>query len=238
MPSALRRTRNSYTLRKKIEVLDGFHRAGLSVTAFHEANGIPESTLKTWLAIELSLRSLGVALSRRRRHGGGRPPSIPFSQGLLTYIKDLCRASRAVTVSRLIEFIKPEEPEWLQNYVATKAPDSLMRLLREFIYRHGFSRKRATSKKLAEDELEGEKEAFATEFWSCFSDVPSDSIPLDVGVMGVFKAKLRRLWIEDATVHNTAAHKRRATIERAIQAWDEISSSIIKSSFEKAIPRK
>ncbi|OQR86075.1 hypothetical protein ACHHYP_20512 [Achlya hypogyna] len=118
------------------------------------------------------------------------------------------------------------------------------------------------------------------EFWSCFADVPSDSIvnadetgiyydyppndssydymwtnveseivalppnctsvaqPLDVGVMGVFKAKLRRLWIEDATVHITAAQKRRATIQRAIQAWDEISRSIIKSSFEKAIPRK
>jgi len=38
-------------------------------------------------------------------------------------------------------------------------------------------------------------------------------------------------------VAKTAKEKRLATINRAIQAWDEISVIVIKKSFQKAIPR-
>jgi hypothetical protein len=61
--------------------------------------------------------------------------------------------------------------------------------------------------------------------------------PLDVGIMGPFKSKLRRLWLhEEAKANMTAKEKRRATIDRAIKAWDEISADVVVRSFEKALP--
>ena len=75
--------------------------------------------------------------------------------------------------------------------------------------------------------------------------------PLDVGVMGPFKAILRSKWlmesvdevlneyrnIRDVGSPRTAAEKRIATIKRAIGAWDEISEDLIRKSFAKALPR-
>jgi hypothetical protein len=62
--------------------------------------------------------------------------------------------------------------------------------------------------------------------------------PLDVGVMGPFKAILRTLWLEEEHTATDAASKRRTTIDRAIKAWGMITSSTIVASFEKAIPRE
>ncbi|KDO31021.1 hypothetical protein SPRG_19567 [Saprolegnia parasitica CBS 223.65] len=61
--------------------------------------------------------------------------------------------------------------------------------------------------------------------------------PLDVGVMGPFKAKLRALWLRDTKKYTTPAEKRMAVIKRAIAAWDDISEDAIKSAFAKAIPK-
>ncbi|OQR85124.1 hypothetical protein ACHHYP_20606 [Achlya hypogyna] len=179
----------------------------------------------------------------------------------------------------MIEFIKYEEQPWLQEYLSTRSEDSLQRLLRNFAYRYGFSRKRAISKQLSESDLESKKAAFAADFWACFYDVPPALIlnadetgkfldspprtelepgsvllvdnfkahvsdtsyevmwnqvqselvalppnctsvcqPLDVGVMGPFKAKLRRMWMKDLNIYNTPKEKRLATIQRAILA--------------------
>jgi hypothetical protein len=53
-----------------------------------------------------------------------------------------------------------------------------------------------------------------------------------------YKAKLRRLWLHEESKSNmTAKEKRRATIDRAIKAWDEITTESVIRSFEKAIPR-
>ncbi|RLO09329.1 hypothetical protein DYB28_003733 [Aphanomyces astaci] len=64
--------------------------------------------------------------------------------------------------------------------------------------------------------------------------------PLDVGVMGPFKAMLKTEWfLEDtdsADENMTAEQKRRATISRTIRVWDKISLETIVSSCEKAIP--
>jgi hypothetical protein len=61
--------------------------------------------------------------------------------------------------------------------------------------------------------------------------------PLDVGIMGPFKSKLRNLWLEDTHVYVTAAEKRMAVILRAIKAWESISISAVQSAFEKAMPK-
>ena len=61
--------------------------------------------------------------------------------------------------------------------------------------------------------------------------------PLDVGVMGPFKQIIGRMWLTDKNQSKTAEEKRKATIMRAICAWDEISPNIVKPPFEKAIPK-
>ncbi len=56
--------------------------------------------------------------------------------------------------------------------------------------------------------------------------------------MGVFKAKLRYLWLrEKRVVNRSAKDKRLASINRAIQAWAQITPEAVLSAFEKAIPR-
>jgi len=64
--------------------------------------------------------------------------------------------------------------------------------------------------------------------------------PLDVGVMGPFKAALRRLWLEeeDGAMLETAAQKRRRAILRSVKAWSMISADTVRKSFTKAIPQK
>ncbi|KAF0704012.1 hypothetical protein AaE_015150, partial [Aphanomyces astaci] len=51
--------------------------------------------------------------------------------------------------------------------------------------------------------------------------------PLDVGVMGPLKAKLRARWLLERPVV-TAAEKRMKMIERTISAWESISESSVK----------
>ena len=55
--------------------------------------------------------------------------------------------------------------------------------------------------------------------------------------MLVLWGHLSRMWLTDKNRPKTAEEKRKATIMRAIRAWDEISPDIVKSSFEKAIPK-
>ncbi|KAF0724855.1 hypothetical protein Ae201684_016604 [Aphanomyces euteiches] len=62
--------------------------------------------------------------------------------------------------------------------------------------------------------------------------------PLDVGVMGPFKAKLRKLYLQEAYHPSSAVEKRMACIKRAIKAWELITPETIKKAFDKAIPRK
>ena len=61
--------------------------------------------------------------------------------------------------------------------------------------------------------------------------------PLDVGIMGPFKAKIRALWLRDTKKYTTQPPKRMAVSKRAIAAWDGISQEAVKSAFIKAIPQ-
>ncbi|ETV93736.1 hypothetical protein H310_12312 [Aphanomyces invadans] len=53
--------------------------------------------------------------------------------------------------------------------------------------------------------------------------------------MGSLKSKLRSKWLQVAPV-TTAAEKRLAMIKRTIADGEEIPTSLIRRSFEKAIP--
>ncbi|RHY14123.1 hypothetical protein DYB32_010874 [Aphanomyces invadans] len=80
----------------------------------------------------------------------------------------------------------------------------------------------------------------SSQLFSVLEPLPKNSTsvcqPLDVGVMGPLKSKLRSKWLREAPVV-TAAEKRMAMIKRTIEAWDEMSSDLISRSFIKAIPK-
>ncbi|KAG6953260.1 hypothetical protein JG687_00012491, partial [Phytophthora cactorum] len=60
--------------------------------------------------------------------------------------------------------------------------------------------------------------------------------PLDVGVIGPLKAKLRSHWLlEEVAEKPTAAEKRMTMIKRTIAMWEDVSEDIVKSSFSKAL---
>jgi DDE superfamily endonuclease len=62
--------------------------------------------------------------------------------------------------------------------------------------------------------------------------------PLDVGVMGPFKSRLRSRWLRERARSNlTAAEKRMVMIRRSIAAWEDMSESVVAKSFEKAVPK-
>ncbi|RLN70846.1 hypothetical protein BBJ28_00017005 [Nothophytophthora sp. Chile5] len=63
--------------------------------------------------------------------------------------------------------------------------------------------------------------------------------PLDVGVMGPLKQKIRALWLLEESDRGvfTAQQKRIATIKRTIAAWEQLSEAVIIRAFEKALPR-
>lgn len=62
--------------------------------------------------------------------------------------------------------------------------------------------------------------------------------PLDVGVMGPLKAKLRTFWVTEKGVAKTAAEKRLAMVKRTIAAWEAIPEDTVRKSFVKALPQQ
>jgi hypothetical protein len=82
----------------------------------------------------------------------------------------------------------------------------------------------------------------AEEVFSVVYPLPANSTstcqPLDVGVMGPLKSKIRHLaTIAKGEAPVTAKEKRIAAIKRTIAAWNGIHEDVIARSFEKAIPR-
>ncbi|RHY42340.1 hypothetical protein DYB34_013968 [Aphanomyces astaci] len=79
------------------------------------------------------------------------------------------------------------------------------------------------------------------ELFSVVEELPANSTctcqPLDVGVMGPFKAKCRTEWIHETKV-TSAAEKRLAMVQRILKVWEAIPSAMITRSFDKAFPRE
>ncbi|KAF0692514.1 Aste57867_16416 [Aphanomyces stellatus] len=87
---------------------------------------------------------------------------------------------------------------------------------------------------------EASHETIATELFSVLEPLPKNCTsvcqPLDVGVMGPLKAKLRSKWLYEKPVVS-AAEKRLAMIKRTIEVWEEMSTETVRRSFEKALPK-
>ncbi|KAF0716402.1 Aste57867_2874 [Aphanomyces stellatus] len=79
----------------------------------------------------------------------------------------------------------------------------------------------------------------SSDLFSVLEPLPKNSTsvcqPLDVGVMGPLKSKLRSLWLREKPVVS-AAEKMFAMIERTIAAWDAMPCNVASRAFAKAIP--
>ncbi|KAI9997357.1 hypothetical protein PInf_001153 [Phytophthora infestans] len=141
--------------------------------------------------------------------------------------------------SHVLLFDKEEYPDFFNDYLAKNKEESLGRLIR----RLGFSFRRFTKSILSKVDLEAEQRAFASLV---------GTKPLDVGVMGPHKQKLRAITLAFElgavgpsghlplrerllTIERMSAlEKRKRLVERVIAAWDAVSKDTIKKAWLKA----
>eukprot|EP00644_Phytophthora_capsici_P001163 jgi/Phyca11/129677/e_gw1.86.161.1 len=88
--------------------------------------------------------------------------------------------------------------------------------------------------------VSGESDAIVSdELMSVLQPLPKNATsvcqPLDVGIMGPLKAKLKALWLFENATATTAKEKRLATIKRTIAAWESIEAATVTSAFNKAL---
>ncbi|KUF98716.1 Dimodular nonribosomal peptide synthase [Phytophthora nicotianae] len=88
--------------------------------------------------------------------------------------------------------------------------------------------------------VSGESEAIVSEkLKAVLQPLPKNATsvcqPLDVGIMGPLKAKLKALWLFESTTATSAKEKRLATIKRAISAWESIAADTVTSAFNKTL---
>lgn len=88
--------------------------------------------------------------------------------------------------------------------------------------------------------VSGESEAIISEeLMAVLQPLPKNSTsvcqPLDVGIMGPLKAKLKALWLTEKATATTAKEKRIATIKRVIAAWESIEANTVTKAFNKAL---
>lgn len=137
--------RKHYSMKTKREVLASIAALHLSERAASARFGVPRRTLAGWLGLKESI--LGFQGSEKAlARTPGRKPIIPFPGELLTFMKDVRRANRALTTAKMAGYIRSQHPQWLDGYMQDKksidkAYASLMRLLCRFAANHGFSRR-------------------------------------------------------------------------------------------------
>ncbi|KAF0685639.1 Aste57867_22510 [Aphanomyces stellatus] len=115
----------------------------------------------------------------------GRTEEILDAAGLEAYMIEIRFKERALTCSALtctniINWIKRNQREWLNDYLSSKpsgnAYTSLLRLLERFCHCHGFSQQRATKVKQLHDDLLDARDDFAAAFHRKYCDYDSDAI--------------------------------------------------------------
>ncbi|KAK1929640.1 hypothetical protein P3T76_014857 [Phytophthora citrophthora] len=339
--------RHHYSVKLKRQVLTALDTEQLSLRVASRKFGVPRRTASNWVKEKRNIFSIKGSEKTLARTTG-TPELIPFSTQLVTYMKDIRRTNQPLTTTKMAHYIKTEHLHWIAAYTATKvredaAYESLLRLMRRFAYRHGFSRRRPHGLKEKQDDLNEVQKAFsckydelyrqydpsavfnidetgvyydtppscilcergksaaittpekhsarltvvcsvredgqklplffilrgapggciettelptypkgpsvllvdnldshvsqesvdivAGELFSTLQPLPKNSTsvcqPLDVGVMGPLKAKLRTAWLLEDTVCKTAKEKWLATIQRVILAWESISDDTI-----------
>ncbi|RHY02537.1 hypothetical protein DYB36_008393 [Aphanomyces astaci] len=113
---------------------------------------VPRRTLRNWMSHKHEILAYEV---------------FPEPPGLIEFINHVRDNERALTTTHLILWIKANQREWLNNYLATKQQstsyDSILRL--RFCHRHGFSHQRPAKNKVKQADLAEAQSDFAAEFY-------------------------------------------------------------------------
>ncbi|ETV74099.1 hypothetical protein H257_11401 [Aphanomyces astaci] len=106
--------------------------------------GIPKSNLSRWRQQTTMIHSFDGNKKRFNLDVAGRPEELPGSASLEAYKTKLRGEERAVTCTHLINFLKRNHRDWLDQYLAASASSykSLFKLLQRFCARHGFTRQK------------------------------------------------------------------------------------------------
>ncbi|RHY87509.1 hypothetical protein DYB28_003093 [Aphanomyces astaci] len=129
---------------------------------------VPRRTLRNWMSHKHEILAYDGNLNNIMLEPGGIYEVFPDTPGLIEFINHVRGNVCALTTTHLILWIKANQREWLNNYLATKQQstsyDSLLRLLLRFCHRHGFSRQRPTKNKVKQADLAEVQSDFAAEF--------------------------------------------------------------------------
>ncbi|OQR97417.1 hypothetical protein ACHHYP_11703 [Achlya hypogyna] len=136
--------------------------------------GIPIKTMEPWPRF-LAANAARIPRNKKARNlpGAGRPPSLLDLPTFRAFLVEQRECNRAVNSATMMEWVKLNQPEWLQEYIeratdAETAYTSLRRLL-----------------KLTPAQLAAEKAKFVAMFWQKHADL-DDADVINVDETGVF----------------------------------------------------
>ncbi|KAK1932284.1 Tigger transposable element-derived protein 6 [Phytophthora citrophthora] len=155
--TASTKRRKHYSVKLKRHILTALDTEQLSLRAASRKFGVPRRSSSDWVKEKeniLSFKGSEKTLARTT----GTPELIPFSTELVTYMKDIRAAND-----------HQKHPHWIAAYTATKAREDaayeyLLRLMRRFAYRHGFSRRTPHGLKEKQDDLNEVQKAFSCKY--------------------------------------------------------------------------
>ncbi|RHY79106.1 hypothetical protein DYB31_006054 [Aphanomyces astaci] len=125
------------------------------------------------------LRNFSGSKARKRNTGNcGAVPIIPDAHDLVIHMKDLRRQELAVTSSHMLQFLRADHTDWIENYMSTRKTGykSLLRLLQHFADRHGFSKQRICRQKKTQEDLEATRLEFGRYFHDKYPGVAMDTV--------------------------------------------------------------
>ncbi|KAE9327898.1 hypothetical protein PF008_g16297 [Phytophthora fragariae] len=129
--------RANYSVRKKRELIALAQVAGVREVCRME--GVPRRTLRHWLDDADKINSFDGPDSRKSIGRSGRREILPFARELTAFLEE----GREMTSSHMIDYIRQNHAQWLENYLADKksaesGQAALVRLCQRFVERRGF----------------------------------------------------------------------------------------------------
>ncbi|ETV76316.1 hypothetical protein H257_09781 [Aphanomyces astaci] len=141
--------------------------------------GYGERTVRRWVMEQDKLRNFSGSKARKRNTGNCEAvPIIPDGHDLVIHMKDLRRQDLAVTSSHMLQFLRADHTDWIENYKSTRKTGykSLLRLLKHFADRHGFSKQRICRQKKTQEDLEATRLEFGRYFHDKYHGVAMDTL--------------------------------------------------------------
>ncbi|ETV67126.1 hypothetical protein H257_16668 [Aphanomyces astaci] len=105
--------------------------------------------------------------------GAGRPPVLPEPDALLQFMDARRHQERAITCTHMVNFLKQHQNTWLQDYIRRQ---NLLKLLRHYCVRHGYTHQQACTAKRTITDLESTRAEFAVSFHAKHATTANDCV--------------------------------------------------------------